>query len=446
MILLSQIDLGVRARSTLPDIPALADDISDKGLISPILLTRKSPALVTEYEEEYNTTLDPNCPVLLTAGGRRLAALTSLGVTILYPGTSCDRDRPGYLLREATNVLDLLLLEGRENRNRQDLDWRDDMALVMRAYRLARRKANAEGEYLVMKDFAAILGVPFTDLSIAEKIWDDYQADPEAYREAMNIYGALTVALKRAANEGTRALLHMSLHAKPVIRDLTPKAPEPQRVPDVITIPLSRDFCNECPISFMAQASPGFCDHIITSLTKPCDREFYTSCFSALANKGYIAIWVPNNGIINTIWNLEQVGFNIQPHLLIWNQQDFRCDRRDLSETRTFPHSYQSCLLAYKPGSILAKAQNASIYTCASRMAELIYGPGCKPPEVYAWILRAIALPGQVIYDPFAGTGASAVGALSVKCHPIGTTDKLEELTKNLKAYYNKQLSNVQFT
>lgn len=470
MILVSQIDLGIRARSSLTNIPALAEDISEKGLISPILLTKKTLELVADYEAFHQINLDSNRSLLLTCGGRRMAALQQLDIHVLYPGTSCDPKHPGCIIREDTGLLDLLLIEGRENRNRLDLDWRDDMKLIVSAYRLARQQANEEGEYLVMKDFACLLGVSHTTLGIAEQVYDDYLSDPESYREATSVYQALSISLKKVANVATKVLLHRQLNARPIIHEVEPKGgdihavamskstvkePGPVEVqsstgPEPITIPLSKAFFTTDYIQFLRQQPEGFCDHIVTDTRSSGNIPllFLDLAFKALPQTGYLALWVP--AFIYGIWenDLQGAGFEVQSHPLIWNKIDFRSQRSSL-DRESFAQSYETCLLARKPGSILAQAQNSSIYTSSHIAKEETFGQGYIPPEVFSWIIRAIAVPGQVIYDPFARTGASAIGTLHVKCRPIGTESdkgKYGTLIKNLKDYYTKQLPSVQFT
>lgn len=466
MILLSQIDLGIRARTTLSGIPALAEDISTKGLISPILLTKKTPELTTEYEAFYKISLDPNRPVLLTCGGRRLAALTSSGTTILYPNTSCDVSRPGYILRDSTSLLDLLLIEGRENRNRQDLDWRDDMKLIVSAYRLAKQQANEEGEYLVMKDFASLLGVSHTHLGVAERIYDDYLSDPRAFEGVTSIYGALSLSLKRVGDVATKILLHRQLNEKPIIREVKPEGgdisvpvnhgPQPDLGPAAVqpsagpvTIPLSQAFFQTDAIDFMANQPSGFCDHIVTELTTwPLPQDFLHLCHKSLSPKGYLAFWLPTKWLEEWRVKLLDFGFLPQLHPLIWNKIDYRHPTRN-SDKNFFFQSYETCLLACKPDSQLSQLQNASVYTSSHKKHEHTFGPNHIPPELFSWVIRAISVPGQIIYDPFAQSGASAIGTISVKCRPLGTESnpiKYQKLIENLKAYYTKQLPSVQFT
>lgn len=473
MILISQIDLGIRARSSLSNIPALAEDISTKGLISPILLTRKTSELITEYEEFYKIRLDPSRPFLLNCGGRRFAAIVSLGSALLYPGISCDLGKYGYILRENTGLLDLLLIEGRENRNRIDLDWRDDMKLIVSAYRLAKQQANLEGEYLVMKDFACLLGVSHTHLGIAERIYDDYLSDPESYRDATSVYDALTLSIKKVGNVATKVLLYRQLNDKPIIREVKPEggdiyettrgpANTPSTQPDsgpakvspsvgLITIPLSQAFFNQEPRDFLSQQPKGFCDHIVTQVTIETlnySIDLLKFFFAAISEHGYLVIFVPTHLFFAYLDSIEEAGFSVQLHPLIWNKIDYRYPIRG-GDQHNFAQSYETCLLARKPGSILAQAQNASIYTCSHKAREATFGPGYIPPEVYSWVLRGIAIQGQVIYDPFARTGASAIGTLNVKCRPIGTEsdeNKFGKLLSNLKDYYTKQLPSVQFT
>jgi hypothetical protein len=118
------IDVGERGRSTYNRIEELADSIRDNGLIQPIVLV----------------PLDGKFG--LDAGGRRIQALKFLGHSALYHATTSDPTRPGYVLKgeDQNTSIQRLFTEIAENLDRDDLDWRDEMKLLTKAWRLSKGK------------------------------------------------------------------------------------------------------------------------------------------------------------------------------------------------------------------------------------------------------------------------------------------------------------------
>jgi DNA modification methylase len=108
-------------------------------------------------------------------------------------------------------------------------------------------------------------------------------------------------------------------------------------------------------------------------------------------------------------------------------------------------------MLCRKPNAVLVKAQNSSIYSCATGTITRELGhPFAKPYEIWQWLFSMVALKGQTFYDPFVGRGSSAIAAVKWGLRPVGSEtnpDHYHGLLHNLQAFYRKELgSNVAFT
>ena len=190
-IALESIDLGERGRTTYNRIEELAQSIRDNGLVQPIVLVPLNEEVKfvktdeCKTEDEFAIVGKGNWRFGLDAGGRRFQALKSAGYTHLYHATTSDPDRPGYVIKgeDQATPLARLFTEIAENLDRDDLDWRDEMNLLTKAWRLSSTEAYAKGEEILMRDFGAMLGVGYSNLQAAVAIHDDVIANPTRYKD-----------------------------------------------------------------------------------------------------------------------------------------------------------------------------------------------------------------------------------------------------------------------
>lgn len=468
------VDLGERGRSVYQRIEELAQSIHDNGLIQPIVL-------VPLPFEEAPTIDNIQMKFGLDAGGRRYQALKQLGTKKLYHATTSDPSRPGYVLKgeDQGTPLRRLFTEIAENLDRDNLDWRDEMRLLTRAYRLAETEANAEGKHILMRDFGAMLSVGYADLQAAVVIHDDVIKHPERYKDCNGIRAAYSVLLKQNAQELTKLTALKSMQTTPLKVSQIMVSNEPivsaQNEPKPeITIPLSSSFYNHNALDFMYDLPHSQFDHIIT------DPDYGISVELLESNMGDAAAGIEQDSVEESIadmikfvhlaWKVikpqgflvffydldhhekfqalaTSVGFAVQRWPLIWHKLDYRSNA---APAHNFCKNIEYVMVCRKPSSVLARAQLSSVYTCATGTVTRDFGhPFAKPLELWQWIYSAICIKGQVVYDPFVGRGTSAVAAIKWGLRPIGSEtnpDHYHGLLHNLQNFYRKELGpNVQF-
>src|SRR6266496_1791778 len=265
------IEEGDRGRTEYSRVEELSQSIHDNGLIQPVVLVPLEGILVNENGEVVQI---PGARKFgLDAGGRRLRALRMLGHKKLYHATTSDPERPGFVLKgeDQATPLKRLFTEIAENLDREDLPWRDEMALLTKAYRLAESDANAQGKHILMRDFGAMLGVGYHDLQAAVIIHDDVVLYPERYKDCPGIRAAYSIKLKHEADELTKIGAIKSIQFAPlktaiaqvVVQEesVVPAQDEPKRE---ITIPLTSSFFNQDSLLFMKGLPNESFDHIIT--------------------------------------------------------------------------------------------------------------------------------------------------------------------------------------
>ena len=145
----TSIVFGSRARTVYPNIEILAEDMRLKGNLVAIGLKEL-----------------PDGKYLLIHGGRRYRAMESLGITELHFGRV---GIPGYgaftLVPADGTQSDDLLHELTENLHRHDLDWRDQMSLLVKGYRRLSAEAHRNGEELYTSTYGSMVGLPKCDNS-----------------------------------------------------------------------------------------------------------------------------------------------------------------------------------------------------------------------------------------------------------------------------------------
>lgn len=447
-ILLSQIDLGVRGRTEYRDIEQLAESIEQNGLIQPIVL------VPNEIKDEDGTLLDVRYNLI--AGGRRINALLALGTDYLYHATTSTVGRPGYLLKgEAGTELSNLLTEIAENRDRADMTWQDEVKMLVRATRMIQE--NTPEHTIVLRDFGVMLGVNYQDIRIAVKIHDDLIASPESYRQCDSMRKALSILLDKEAR-----YVQSLLVKKPSPTGLVQVVPGQEAAPAVrpqVTIDLSRSLILGDGIATLRTASV---DHVI------CDPDFAVSkerleagVVGAAAGVAQLsidhsldelhdfieaaAVAIRPNGFLVFFYDLDHheklqqwcaaAGFQVQRWPLIWHKTDYRSNA---SPQSNFTKNIEYAMVCRKPGATLAKSpQMSSIFAAASGPTTKSFGhPFAKPEALWRWIYDAVTVPGQTVFDPFAGSGSATVAALAHGLNPIAC--EIQE------QHYNSLVLNVQ--
>lgn len=472
MIPFEAIDIGERGRTTYNRIEELAQSIVDNGLIQPIVLV----PLYNTMREGYTGEVYG-----LDAGGRRYQALKFLETKWLFHAVTSEPGRPGYVLKgeDQGTPLKRLFTEIAENLDRDDLDWRDEMNLLTKAWRLASAEKYAAGESILMRDFGAMLGVGYSNLQAAVAIHDDVIANPTRYKDCTGLRAAYSLLLKANADELNRLAAAKSLGGETTVRVKPPNddavaahdAPEPETV---ITIPLTESFKQTNGLDFLRQQPNEWCDHIITDPDYGVSVErlqanmsgaaagvaqdnieqsieetktFISLAWKAMRPQGFLVFWYDLDHHEKYQAIATSVGFMVQRWPLIWHKTDFRSNA---APAHNFCKNIEYAMVCRKPSAVLARAQMSSVYGCSSGDVVRDFGhPFAKPIEIWTWIYAAICIKGQVIEDPFVGSGSSAVAAMKWGLRPVGqeiNPDHYASLILNLQTAYRKELGAVSFT
>ena len=462
----NSIVLGERGRSSYMRIEELGQSIKDNGLIQPLVL-------VPLDDGRFG----------LDAGGRRYHALRLLiergDITpFLYHASTSNPTEPGFVIKgeDQKSPLKRLQTEIAENLDREDLDWRDNMKLLKKAYTLAEADANVEGKHILMRDFGAMLGVGYAELQAACAIHDDVILHPERYQDCNGIRAAYSTLLKINADELNKMAMAKSMTARDIPQIVTSKVEvdvpvsarsEPE-LDKTLHIPLSEFFVQANALDYMKGRPADTFDHIITdpdyavsierleaSVGSASEGVAHTSIEQSLAEteqfiiqsfrlikpQGFLVFWYDLDHHEKLQKIVKDVGFAVQRWPLIWHKTDYRSNA---APSHNFCKNMEYAMVCRKPNAVLAKVQGSSIYSCPSgEVTKELGHPFAKPYEVWQWIYNAVCIKGQTIYDPFMGRASSTIAAIRWGLRPVGSEinpDHYAGGIMNIQREYKKEL------
>lgn len=475
---ISQVDEGERIRTVYNKIDELAQNIFDNGLIQPVVLVPLPWG--TAKEEENSNLVELKQMFGLDAGGRRTRALKVLFEEdrwdgILYHATTSVPGRPGFVLKGAdeSTPLKRLLTEIAENLDRENLDWRDEMRAIVRAWKLAKADADSKSEKILMADFGHMLGVGYSNLQAAVYIHEDVIANPERYKDVRYLREGYRVLLHENTKEAVKLQAIRSLSAPPVS---IPEAlkPEENQValeqvvarPEVPHIRLTDSFHNVDAFKFMESLPHESFDHIYTdpdyavsidqlsansnSMSAGVSQDDVTSslldldrtielAFRLLKPQGFFIFWYDLDHHEKLQKRAKAVGFAVQRWPLTWHKTDYRSNA---APAHNFAKNEEWAMVCRKPNAILTRAQTSSVWPGSSMGVQRdFHHPFAKPLELHHWILSAIAIRGQSLYDPFMGSGSILVAAANFGLRPVGSETNIDHYSNaimNLQGAYKK--------
>lgn len=441
-----------RERKVYNGIESLADSIRERGTETPIVL---SPLAEGGW--------------LLEAGGRRYTALKLLGVDTLYYGSVSEPGKPGFVVKNRiTTSEDHTLTELIENLHRESLDWRDELRLIVRAWRAKKREAALAGAELYYSTFGQMLGgYGHSDINAAVRVHDEVIAFPEKFAKCTSILQAYGVMLADRKKELEALVVERTMTptihmGSAVILPETVEAsiPDP-KIPALVSIDLSSRFKLGNSLDWMDsmwKAGHQF-DHII------CDPDFAVSQerleagvagagagiaqdsieeslevlyrfihYSFHITRGYCIFWYDLDHHEKLQRCAEGVGFRVQRWPIIWHKTDYRSNA---APQHNFCKNIEYAMVCAKPGSTLAAVQMSSIIALPSGQTTKDFGhPFAKPPLLWEKLYSAVASPGQTVFDPFMGRASSVIGALRFGLQPSG--GELDQ------GHYNGAILNIQ--
>ena len=115
-----------------------------------------------------------------------------------------------------------------------------------------------------------------------------------------------------------------------------------------------------------------------------------------------------------------------------------------------FTKNYEIAMVCRKGPATLVSPQSSSFWQGGIGTEKDQLGhPFTKPSNLWKWLYGAVAIRGQRVLDPFAGTGSSTVAAVSVGLQPTAielNADHHNRLIVNVSSAYRSMHPNITFT
>lgn len=136
----------------------------------------------------------------------------------------------------------------------------------------------------------------------------------------------------------------------------------------------------------------------------------------------------------NRLYDLAiAAGFKVQRWPLVWIKTH-NCINQGAAYN--FTKNYEVAMVCRMPGATLLSPQSSSFWMGGNDDTRTLLGhPFVKPLKLWSWIMNAVAMKGQTIYDPFAGVGSSTLAAINEGFKPL--TSEINE------DHYNRQVLHV---
>ena len=457
--------LGDRARETYTGVEDLASSIEDQGLIEPIVLK----AL-------------PDGTYLLLGGGRRTAASDHLGITEWHFAKSCSPGKVGFVLADSDFVLEKseeLMVELVENLHRVDLDWREQLKLLVPAYRQKRAEGLRDGNPIFLRTFGKMVGVGYSDIQAAVAIYDEVVENPARFSDCSSLHAAFAMVLSDRAREGEAMLVSAtpiraaavddSFGEKEFATDINGLAVElPTRTQCVSLSP----FKLGNSLDYLERERPVF-DHII------CDPDFAIAP-EVLDSKhtGNSNIGIAQTSVEDSLNDLDRLiraafvscrsyfvffydldhheklqrmcknaGFLVQRWPITWQKTDYQSNGSPYHNTTK---DEEWAMVCRKPEATLATAAPKSVIALPSGTTSRDLGhPFAKPDALWHRLYSYFCRPGQTTFDPFGGVFSSVIPALKFGLRPSAMELQEQHYNRgilNLQDYFRRTDANVQFT
>lgn len=456
----SQIIEGERVRSDYGDLDSLADSIRNEGLIHPVVI---------------------DLSYRLVAGGRRFRAmrdilhLTEIEINFI----------------EVADDAVLRRLEAEENVRRKDMTWQEQIRSIKMVHQHQALQSALKGQGWTQSMTGKLLGKSQANVSYALQIASLLDAGDKDVDACSGLTDAIKLLIKRAEDT---ALAHLATSSVSGV-STNPIQPTAQAVADIlaagdadifspavglasrpndvelptgsapapeIVIPLSSMLFKGSCLDWMKGQPADSIDHVITDppyaieMTNLQQANTGMDVSSTAAEHdvadnetlhshmipefhrimkpgGFCILWADAMQWQRQYDLLTAAGFKVQRWPLIW-AKTHPCLNQ--AAQYNFTKTYEIALVARKGNATLITPQSSSIWQGSGASEKDLFGhPFAKPTNLWKWLFGAVAIRGQRILDPFAGSGSSTVSAIQVGLAPIAI-----ELNE---AHYNRLVHNV---
>jgi len=455
----AQIIEGERVRSDYGDLESLAESIKTEGLIHPIVV---------------------DLSYRLVAGGRRFRAMRDI---LRLPEVEIN-------FIEVADDAVLRRLEAEENVRRKDMTWQEQVRSIKMVHQHQALQSALKGKSWTQSMTGQLLGKSQANVSYALQIATLLDKGDKEVTDASNLTDAIKLLVKRAEETAMAQLAKQTVAGvAPTTSSATPKVTDilsssdadifapsvglasrpievelPQGATPIneITVPLSSMLFKGSCLDWMAGQGADSIDHIITdppyaiemgnlqqsntgmdvSSTAAehdvADNEaLHTSMipefYRLLKPGGFCIMWADQMQWQRQVDLCESAGFRVQRWPLIW-AKTHPCMNQ--AAQYNFTKNFEIAIVCRKGNATLITPQSSSIWQGSGSNEKDLFGhPFAKPTNLWKWLFGAVAIRGQRVLDPFAGSGSSTVSAIQLGLSPVAI-----ELNE---AHYNRLVTNV---
>jgi site-specific DNA-methyltransferase (adenine-specific) len=148
---------------------------------------------------------------------------------------------------------------------------------------------------------------------------------------------------------------------------------------------------------------------------------FLKQCYKKMKKNSHIYIMFDSYSLL-TLGPLVREIFNVK-NILVW-------DKVNIGMGHYYRRRHELIIFASK-GKKKLNAKNFPDIITTKRIIKNYY-PTQKPTEVFEYMIKASANPGDVVCDPFVGSGSSAIAAIKSGCYFLGSdiSSRACEMTK----------------
>lgn len=447
---ISKITVGDRQRFLYEDIDKLAESIKRYGLIQPIVLNQNNE---------------------LIAGGRRLRAMLKLGWT-----------HAPYCYKETLSAAQQSEMELEENVRRNALTWQETCKAIKAIHDLKSSDAACCGEEWGYAETGELLGKVKSNVWYAVTIGSLLASDEEL-RKQPTMSDAIKLLVSRKEREAA-ALLVTEMKSRPINSIITPisldennqTTPEEVKTETQLDEQFITSRCISCDsIDTMRHMAPNCIDHIYSDPPYAINMENLTQSGSGqdvsrvlkqhevlpntellldflheaariLKPTGFCVFWCDQD---NWAWlklAAEREGFAVCRWPLVWCKTDICINQMAYMN---FTKATEIAMVLRMPEARLVQIRPTNYWTGGNDREDYdTKHPFWKPLTLHMWVIRAISLPGQIIFDPFAGEGSIPLACmqaerdfLAYEIADIHYVQLVKNVTNSLKHVQNNALS-----
>lgn len=386
-ILINDIKVGSRFREKFEDIEALAASIERFGLLNPIVI------------DENNE---------LIAGERRLRAHQLLGKTEIE-----------VKYKKELTDLEKKEIELEENIQRKAFTWQEEVTAKKAIHQLkqdfhgagvkGRKQEGAWGMRDTAKALGESLGTTTMDIQLARGL----KAFPELLKEKSKTAAFKKMKLKQ------EAILHQALSERlkakgvlahpDIIHDSClnyMETMEPESVDLILTDPpYGIDIAKAHTIDRQACNDIKFEDGDFETMNL-LDKAF-ALMYKVLKNERHMYLFCGIDKISTVIKLLEKHGFEVHNLPLVWDKGSGSYP----SQMTSYVHSYEVFLHVWKGPHRKLNGTPRDIFQIKRAPSNKKIHPTEKPTELLRDLIEYSSHPGELVFDPFAGSGSTLEAA-----------------------------------